>query len=663
MEELVKSDPEHYKKQKDNPDIPYKVISNRDMKEHEIIVRQGKKTYILNVNGNPRLAQAINGLTNPDNQEESALGAIIRGTGKVNRWMANAYTTANMNFAFGNLIRDMVYSNSIVWVKESPSYAIRFHWNCLRCNPRKIKSLMKKHRKGTLDMDIPIERDFYEFMMNGGETGFTEVNTIERHKSKLKAEMKKQKKYSARKAWDLFKVVLTEWVRSIENVARFAAYRTSRKMGRTIGRSIYDAKEISVNFNKKGSGDTMYKKTGQTALGNTSAFVSGTGRNFYIFWNASMQGLTNFGRQAKRHPWKTFSGASAMFTLAMVTVMLSMEDDNDDENKTSYFDLPEYVRRSHLMFRAGEDWISIPLPIEYRAIYGMGELMMSANYGKEDGFLPLKIAEQVSQILPIDLTQADWEALSKGEEQQWAMSVVRNFVPSAGQPVFDITVNRDWTGMPIYKDSDFIKNKPNWTKHYSNTNKYIVNFCEWMNSVGTKDGVKGNSEHSGTVDINPAMVQHLLEGYLGGWYSNIDQAMKTVATISGEREYDPRNVLLLNRIVKSGDERTEERAMRNKYYKYLDEYESTKEEYNSYIKAIDRGDVSFEKYLNQLEQTPRFGRYLIIDEIMPDMRAVMRDEKEYLDEASQAEIKAEKAVLQNEIVEAIKHYNKERQDK
>lgn len=37
--------------------------------------------------------------------------------------------------------------------------------------------------------------------------------------------------------------------------ARFAAFVTSRNAGRTIDRSIWDAKEISVNFNKKGAGD------------------------------------------------------------------------------------------------------------------------------------------------------------------------------------------------------------------------------------------------------------------------------------------------------------------------------------------------------------------------------------------------------------------------
>ncbi len=70
--------------------------------------------------------------------------------------------------------------------------------------------------------------------------------------------------------------------------ARFAAFVTSRNAGRTIDRSIWDAKEISVNFNKKGAGDKFLGAEGQTMLGNVAAGVSGAGRAGYIFWNAAL---------------------------------------------------------------------------------------------------------------------------------------------------------------------------------------------------------------------------------------------------------------------------------------------------------------------------------------------------------------------------------------
>ena len=83
-------------------------------------------------------------------------------------------------------------------------------------------------------------------------------------------------------------------------------------------------------------------------------------------------------------------------------------DDDDDDDKNAYYNLPEYVRRSNILFRAGNSWVSIPLPVEYRAVYGMGELMISILNGKEHltgGEIAESITGQVTQILPIDLLE------------------------------------------------------------------------------------------------------------------------------------------------------------------------------------------------------------------------------------------------------------------
>ena len=136
---------------------------------------------------------------------------------------------------------------------------------------------------------------------------------------------------------------------------------------------MYDAKEVSVNFNKKGSGGKMVNAKGQKLIGKVGSYVSGSGRLAFVFWNAGVQGLTNFGRNAKQHKGKAFLGASAMFTLGCIIPLLAGGDgDGDDEN--AYYNLPEYIRRTNICIRLGKQWITIPLPIEYRSLYGLGEL-------------------------------------------------------------------------------------------------------------------------------------------------------------------------------------------------------------------------------------------------------------------------------------------------
>ena len=333
MQQAAKNDPAHFRKQKDNPAIPYRVVESRDLRQHQVLVKRNGRDIILTINGNPRAAQALNGQTNPDNDVSGAIGAIMRLGETINRQLSAFYTTRNPDFVVSNFMRDMMYANTMVWVKESPNYAWRFHKNVAKVNPAKMKVLLAKLRNGTLDLNDETEKMFHLFMMNGGETGYANIRDIEQRKNDIKRELKKSNgQMPIRKAWDLLDERLDEYNRAVENCARFAAFMTSRQLGRTIDRSVYDAKEISVNFNKKGSGAKFWKTNGQTGIGNVAAFTSGLGRSFYVFWNAALQGSTNFGRQFKRHPKKAIAGAAAMFLLGALMASIGGGDGDDDKD-------------------------------------------------------------------------------------------------------------------------------------------------------------------------------------------------------------------------------------------------------------------------------------------------------------------------------------------
>ncbi|EJW93214.1 SNF2 family protein, partial [gut metagenome] len=67
MSQLAEEHPEDYKKGKDAVGIPYRVVTNRDLHQHQVVVKRNGRDYVLTINGNPRAAQAVNGQTNPDN--------------------------------------------------------------------------------------------------------------------------------------------------------------------------------------------------------------------------------------------------------------------------------------------------------------------------------------------------------------------------------------------------------------------------------------------------------------------------------------------------------------------------------------------------------------------------------------------------------------------
>lgn len=638
MESLAQQYPDRYKHGKDTVNIPYRIVESRDMRQHQIVVKRGGRDYVITINGNPRAAQALNGQTNPDNDMSGAIGAILRAGENINRQLSAFYTTRNPDFIVSNFMRDMLYTNTMTWIRESPNYALRFHRNYMYANPVRIKQLLAKHRKGTLDMSNKTEAMFHQFMMNGGETGYANIRDIEQHKNDIRRELKKSNgKIPVKKAWDLLGGRFDEYNRAVENCARFAAFMTSREMGRSIDRAIYDAKEISVNFNKKGSGAKFYDSTGQTKAGNASALVSGLGRSGYVFWNAAIQGTANFGRQMKRHPAKAFTGIAAMFLLGAIVAYLGGDDDDDDD-KNAYYNLPEYVRRSNILFRAGNSWVSIPLPVEYRAVYGMGELMISVLNGKEhltDGEIAEAITGQATQILPIDFLEGG--------------GGLNAFVPSAYKPLWEAYVaEKSWTGMPLYKDTPYNKDMPEWTKAYKSANKYIVGLANAMN-----EATGGDPYTKGTIDFNPAKIEYMLNGYFGGVFGTIDKLSKMVETVTGNREYDPRSFLLANRLVKAGDERTEYRAVNNEYFRLKEEHDRLKSRLKHYEEDTDNDIFDYAEKIDFLYNSPEYERYEIFEDYREDIDDLYNELKEAISDEERKDIEAELNELKKEMIEEM----------
>ncbi len=639
MEALRTAEPDKYKKGREAQHIPYKVVRG-NLREHQILIKRNGRTFVATINGNPRAAQAINGLTNPDVDQNGVAGNMLKLGTWVNRQLSAFYTTRNPDFVVGNFFRDMLYSNCMTWVKESPRYARRFHKNFGRVNPMVMRRLLGKWENGTLDMSNRLESLFYQFMKNGGETGYTNVRDIEGHKRAVAAELKKQGS-TGRRAWRALGMQLDLLNRSAENCARFAAFMTSREFGRSIDRAIYDAKEISVNFNKKGSGGKMVNANGQTALGKTGAYLSGGGRLLYVFWNAGIQGMTNFGRQAKLHPAKFSAGATALFTLGYVIPLLAQMlggGDGDDDDKNAYYNLPEYVRRSNICFYAGDQWITIPLPIEYRAMYGMGELahgVISGNERYSNSELARQMASQVSQIFPIDMLEGG--------------GGISPFIPSAAKPFTEAYImNKGWTGLPVYKDTPFNKNNPEWTKAYASADKHLVDFAKWLNETSGGDDFK-----KGAIDINPAKIEYLLNGTFGGMFTFPNKIKKSIETAAGSRDFEWRNMPIANRLIKSGDERTANRKLQNEYFKYKDEFEETGRLMRKYENAKDNGILGYAERVDFLENSPRYLRYEIFDDFKADLDAYREIIATETDDAKEAKLNAEMFGLMRELVDAL----------
>lgn len=558
--------------------IDYRIMKN-NISQHAVIVKNGGKDFVIYVNGNPRAAQAVNGLTNPDAEKNPIFNAISMA----NRWLAANFTTRNPAFVMSNLSRDLIFSTTAVWIKEDAKYSSRFRKNILTALPTVVKGVMGKGKNSEAD------KYFREFVENGGETGYMYLHDVDAYKKKVRKELARitGERGSAKRAMDYTLERLKDFNRMAEDISRFAVYMTSRQMGRSIVESVRDAKEITVNFNKKGAG---YKTGGFFGL------TAGAMRNLYLFFNASVQSLTNFNRLRVKNPVKFYSALGGFMTAGMLipvvnNLLYSMIGGGDDN---PYNDLPEWVRRNNLCIYAGNgQFVTLPLPIELRAFYGLGDYAYQLTSGREKlspSGLVKGTVSQLADLLPLNPT---------GNEG------FKTFVPDAFAPVLETYFwNKDFTGKPIAKLTPFNERDPEWKRVYKGTSGWLVDASKFFNDI-TNGGGPGSDFRKGVIDFNPAKVENLLESYFGGMAKFLNQSGKTIyygAKSIAEGEMDDnltaRNVPVLNRFYNRVDDRNAFAGVNTDYFKLRDEMEQFKYELNGVKKNYRNNPDEYRQMVN-----------------------------------------------------------------
>ena len=561
-----------------------KHITAYEGQEHVVKVKRGGIEYCIYLNGNPRAAQAVNGMTNPDAVDSW----LIRKARGLKNILARMLTSQNPTFIISNLSRDVIFAGAAVYVKEDAKYAARYAKNITTALAKgQLIDLIHRFETDRLDNSKDLDRYFGEFIRNGGETGFTQLNTVDDFKrdiDRFAREMKQgQVMKVPTKVWNGIWDGVELMNRCAEDVTRFSAYMTSRQMGRSVERSISDAKEITVNFNRKGSG----------------GFGARLMNFAYVFFNASVQSLANAGKMIYEHPVKvttilsSFSAAGFLAPLLAQAIISAFGGDDD-----AYWDLPEWVRRNNFVFYipwSDNKFLIIPISQELRPFYAMGEIAMSVLMGKEEVLDGLKSAAgSFMDLLPIDFM---------GNGGNLAISLT----PTVAQPFAQLVANSDYFGKPIYRRNDYNRLDPAWTKAYKGTSSMLINASKWLNEVTGGDDVK-----RGWIDPvnNPAVIEHLFESYLGGVGKTINKTAKTISMIWNPEMRDIRNVPIVSTFVQeSDDERVAGSQLNREYVKAMEEFRETEHTISGYKRKARMGSMEYADKLSDFMNTPEFKKY------------------------------------------------------
>lgn len=532
--------------QRDGLNIAYPQTHSEE-REHEVRVMKDGEEYVIYVNGDPQLAQAMNN-TRAHRVREIQSGKLDRAAAWLGRKMAAAYTSLSPLFIPSNYFRDLTMTLASTAIREDGRYNYLLRKNL--ATSWNLGFMLRDYQNGKLRDKVsngnatPKEQMFYDFMMNGGETGFVSSLDVEDLKKKFKNDLKDLDRWKTNpvKVGHTIMDGIEFLNRAIEDSNRFAVYMTSIQYGRSIDEAVNDAKDVTLNFNRKGTGEYGWQMI----------------RNLYLFINPAVQSLQTLGALVKHHPFK-FTAVTASWLASGVLVpivnaaLMSLLGGDDDKDK--YWQFTKWDRRNNLIMWVPftHEYIKIPLAQEFRAFYGIGDMIASKMMGgelAEESWSQYAedLLGQVVDMLPLDPTGYDG-------------NIAVSLMPNAIRPVFELAFNVDFTGKPLFKETEYNKYDPNFTKAYVGTPDWLVRASRMVNSIGNDypDVQQNSIDAFGDPKYNlnnPAVVDHVLSSYLGGAYTMGSQVLGVLTkSLNDPKEIKVADIPLVSKFVSNPDDR------------------------------------------------------------------------------------------------------------
>ena len=531
---------------RDGLNIAYPQTHSEE-REHEVRVMKDGEEYVIYVNGDPQLAQAMNN-TRAHRVREIQSGKLDRAAAWLGRKMAAAYTSLSPLFIPSNYFRDLTMTLASTAIREDGRYNYLLRKNM--ATSWNLGFMLRDYQNGKLREKVSNgnatakEQMFYDFMMNGGETGFVSSLDVEDLKKKFKNDLKDLDRWKTNpvKVGHTIMDGIEFLNRAIEDSNRFAVYMTSIQYGRSIDEAVNDAKDVTLNFNRKGTGEYGWQMI----------------RNLYLFINPAVQSLQTLGALVKHHPFK-FTAVTASWLASGVLVpivnaaLMSMLGGDDDKDK--YWQFTKWDRRNNLIMWVPftHEYIKIPLAQEFRAFYGIGDMIASKMMGgelAEESWSQYAedLLGQVVDMLPLDPTGYDG-------------NIAVSLMPNAIRPVFELAFNVDFTGKPLFKETEYNKYDPNFTKAYVGTPDWLVRASRMVNSIGNDypDVQQNSIDAFGDPKYNlnnPAVVDHVLSSYLGGAYTMGSQVLGVLTkSLNDPKEIKVADIPLFSKFVSNPDDR------------------------------------------------------------------------------------------------------------
>jgi Large polyvalent protein-associated domain 5/Large polyvalent protein associated domain 38/Large polyvalent protein-associated domain 1 len=528
--------------------VTKRVIPNYKNMDNVFVVKEaGVERFVTFNERNERAMEFARALKNLDAAD---VGAITETVGKGTRYLAQWVTARNPFFWVTNFVRDV------------QGVAFNLQSTPLKGQSARVTARIPQALAGVtankLGKGGKYAKLAEEFKVAGGQTGFMQgyENSLERM-TEIQKEVDRigRKAYDPRK-WGLALLDVIDGANDvIENGVRLAVFAQAREQGLSADQAASIAKNISVNFNRKGN---------KTAVMNS----------WYMFANASIQGnarLIEGIATSKRS--QVAAGLLVAAGAAMAYLNWAVSGEDEESRKRRYELIPQHEReRNWIVFFPNSDkYLKIPLPLGPHILFNAGRI--GTELGAENNPDPLeKAASFVSSVF------GAFNPIGGGLPSADIKGLAQIATPTVFRPLTDVAVNQNFAGTPISRQEfPGQKGDPDYTKAKDSTAPYWTAASKAMNDATGGDNIK-----PGFVNIKPETLAYILKSYITP--SIAQTADKVASQAMSKKEVDWMDRPGVSKFAGRVDEGNRERAA----YETREKDAERSQQYEAYLNAGER---------------------------------------------------------------------------
>ena len=523
----------------------------------------GEDRFIFFNPGEPRAKRMAEALKNLDaNQLEGYLGTVAEAT----RLVAAMNTQYNPVFGAWNFVRD-VFGGA---VNLSSTELAKDKTKVLLGSTPALRAIFTDLRKMNPSSQEQKEwiKLWTQFKEIGGTTGYSEQFSRSKDKASIvEREMARLDRGNARRKADAMMDWLSDYNDAMENAVRLSAFKAGLDKGMTPQRAAALAKNLTVNFNKKGQ-------------------VTAQANALYAFFNARVQGTARMmevlvqnknGKYTMTSVGKKIIAGGMLLGSMQALVLMAAGFDGDEP--------PDFLKDKNFIlptFGLGGEkkYLIIPMPLGWNLFPNIGrELTEYAliNSGNMKGRRKLtqtitNIAAQVADM---------FNPLGAG-------GAANLITPTIADPLVNVlATNKDTFGRPISRESRETTPTPGWERSRDNATRLSKALAYGLNYI------TGGGEHGiGLVSPTADQLDYLAKEYAGGVGREVTKAARYIGNkIEGE-ETPSYGVPILGKLYGSTDEAS---AVADKFYKNV----KAMAEYEGTIKRMKESKVSATEFLRE----------------------------------------------------------------